>query len=707
MSDWGRALFDPRRLALVGASSKPGKLGYLFMRNLADGYAGELIPIHPSEATIFERRAYPTVSAVAGRVDLAVVVAPEQAVLAAIEDCVAAHVTAAVIVTGGFAESGPAGKALQDRIAATARAGGVRLVGPNCFGVINVHAGLNASLGMGLPEAGGVSLFTQSGAYGMAAFSRSREGGVGFAKVIAPGNKADLDETDIVTYLGADPATRVIALLLESIRDGAAFVEAVRRVTPFKPVVVLKTGRHAAAQRAAASHTDALAGDYRVASAALRQAGARLVDDGLSLLDVASALDVQPPLAGRRVAIITNSGGTGVELADLLEEEGLCVPALSDPLQAQIKTWIPAYGSATNPVDVTTDWPRFADMYGNTLRTLLASGEVDAVVPVLLQRSALMSEVSERVISEHRAARESGSPTAVHVCWVGPEGSEENRRRLLAAGIPCHPWAARTARTLAACRSLPAYDRPAIGAPLPLPAGADADGWLSPEATFETLNAAGLTFAPWHVADSADLAAAAAVELGFPVVLKAVRPGLVHKSDAGAVRIGVADESAVRAVAEDFERRLGAGPVLVQKQLGAGLELVIGAVRDPQFGPVVVVGLGGVWVEALDDVALRVAPFDENEANAMLHELRAAPLLDGARGKAPVDRPALARLLARLSIWIARAPWLATLDVNPIIATGAQLTAVDARVRIATELETRAGAAKEADSRVRIAAEVT
>jgi acetyltransferase len=376
-------------------------------------------------------------------------------------------VTAAVIVTGGFAESGAAGKTLQDRIAATARGGGVRLVGPNCFGVINVHAGLNASLGLGLPEPGGVSLFTQSGAYGMAAFSRSKEGGVGFAKVIAPGNKADLDETEVVAYLGADPKTRVIALLLESIRDGAAFVEAVRRVTPFKPVVILKTGRHGAAQRAAASHTDALAGDYRVASAALRQAGARLVEDGLSLLDVASALDLGPPLSGRRVAIVTNSGGTGVELTDLLEEQGLAVPALSEGLQREIETWIPAYGSAVNPVDVTTDWPRFATMYGNTLAALLASGEVDAVVPVLLQRSALMPEVTERVISEYAAARGAGSAVAVHACWVGPQGSEDNRRRLLGAGIPCHPWAARTARTLAACLAPARYDPPAIGAPLP------------------------------------------------------------------------------------------------------------------------------------------------------------------------------------------------------------------------------------------------
>jgi acyl-CoA synthetase (NDP forming) len=682
-TDWGRAVFNPRRIALIGASSKSGKLGNLLMRNL-DGYDGELFPVHPGEKEILGRKAYSTIREVPEPVDLALVAVPTERVLAAIEDCARAHTTAAVILTGGFAEAGDAGRSVQNQVVAAARNGGVRLIGPNCFGVINAHAGLNASIGIGLPTAGAVSLFTQSGAYGMAAFSRSKEEGIGFAKVIAPGNKVDLDEAEVVRYLGNDPDTHVIAMLLESITDGAAFLEAVRAVTSIKPVIVLKTGRNKTAQRAAGSHTAALAGNYRITAAALRQAGVRLVEDGLTLLDVAASLASQPPLRGNRIAIITNSGGTGVELTDLFEDEGLAVPQLSDELQATIRTSIPPYGSASNPIDVTTDWPRFAQMYGESVKALMASDEVDAVVPVLLQRSALMPEVTKRIIVEQENARAAGSRKPINVCWVAPEGAEENRRHLLSAGIPCHPWAARTARTVAKSRALKAQPVPPVGPPFPIPETADAAGWIDPETTFRLLTGAGVSFAAWRIVDDVSAVEAAAADVGFPCVLKAIRPALLHKSEAGAVRIGIADAARAREVAGEFETRLGPGQVLIQRQATPGLELAVGVMRDPQFGPAVLFGLGGIWIEALDDVAVRIAPFTGEEADSMFDELRGRTLLDGARGRPGVDRAALARLLATLSNWIARAPWLMELDINPIIADGTTLTAVDARLRIAT-----------------------
>jgi acetyltransferase len=624
------------------------------------------------------------VSEVPGPVDLAVIVVPATSTPAVLEDCASAGVRAAIIISGGFAEAGPDGRALQDRVAAIGRTAGIRLVGPNCFGVINVHAGLNASIGIGLPEAGGVSLFSQSGAYGMAAFSRSKDREVGFAKVIAPGNTVDLNEVDVLRYLGEDQQTRVIAMLLESIRDGAAFVEAARQVTPHKPVIVLKTGRGESGRRAAASHTAALAGDAAVGAAALRQAGVRLVTDGLTLLDVAAALDRQPAPRGGRVAVVTNSGGTGVELADLLEGEGMTVPRLSAGLQARLREHLPAHASTENPVDLTVDWERFPTMYGETIRALLDSDEIDVLIPVLLQRSALIPEVTDRVIAEVAAGRERGSTIPVHVCWVGPQEAEANRRRLLEAGIPCSPWAARTVRTLAGSRSFQVWPVPTVGEALALPGGADEDGWLPADESLRLVADAGVPVVPWRLVDSAAGAVQAARDLGSPVVLKAIGPDLVHKTEAGAVRLGLSDAAAVRVAARDLRRTTGPGPLLVQHQAGPGVELVIGAVFAPGFGTMVMAGLGGIWVEALGDVAMRLAPFGPDEAAAMLDELRGGALLDGGRGRPTIDRRSLACLIADVSAWVARAPWLRELDINPLIATGDGLVAVDARIRVAT-----------------------
>jgi acyl-CoA synthetase (NDP forming) len=683
MADWGRALFEPRRVALVGASAAPGKVGHVVLRNLLASWSGEVHPIHPTETEILGRPCRRSVSDVPGQVDLAVIVVPASAMPAVIEDCAAAGVGAAIIISGGFAEAGPAGRALQERVAAVARAGGIRIVGPNCFGVINVHGGLNASIGIGVPETGGVSLFSQSGAYGMAAFSRSKDGEIGFAKVIAPGNTMDLNEVDVLRYLGTDPRTRVIAMLLESIRDGAALVETARAITPRKPVIILKTGRGESGRRAATSHTAALAGDAAVATAALRQAGVRLVTDGLTLLDVAAALDRQPAPHGGRVAVVTNSGGTGVELADLLEAEGMTVPRLSAGLQARIRAHLPAHASTENPVDLTVDWERFPTMYGETIRALLDSGEVDALIPVLLQRSALIPEVTDRVIAEVTSARERGSTTPVHICWVGPQEAESNRRKLLAAGIPCAPWAARAARTLAGSRPLPVRAVPRSGSVLPVPTGADQDGWLPPEEALRLVAAAGVPVVPWRVVHSTEDAVVAAGELGYPAVLKAIRPDLIHKTEAGAVRLGLANAAVVRAAAHQLRRSLSSGALLVQHQASSGVELVIGAVHAPGFGSLVVAGLGGIWVEALDDVSMRLAPFGRAEATAMLDELRGRALLDGGRGGPPVDRRALAQMISGVSRWLARAPWLRELDINPLIATGDGFIAVDARIRVA------------------------
>lgn len=683
LGERGDALFSPASVALVGASETPGKLGRLLLDNLRRSFGGSIYPVHPSADRILDLKAHRSVRELSGLVDLAVIATPPYATPTVLEDCVAARVKVAVVLSGGFSETGEAGATLESRLGAIAREGGMRLVGPNCFGVIDVGSGLNASLGMGLPSPGGVSLVTQSGAYGMAAFSLSQEGHIGIRRILAPGNKADVDEVDALRWLVADPKTRVIALLLESIEDGEALIQGIRAAG--KPVVVLKSGRGPAAQRAAASHTAALANDARVATAALRQAGAHLVRDGLALLDTAAALDLQPPLAGPRVAIITNSGGTGVELTDLLEAEGLEVPALSEQLQRMIRGFLPQAGSAQNPVDVTTDWSRFPMMYGEALRALLACDEVDAVVLVLLQRSALSEAVAERVLAEAETARAAGRKTPVHVCWVAPSEGDPIRRRLTAGGIPCHPWPLRTARALAAC----------LGRPVAAPATSlqtscarpptDADGWIDTTHLFAELADAGLPVAPFRFAETAADAMRSAEAIGFPVVLKAIRPGLVHRSKAGAVRLDLGDASAVQNAYVELDKNLGRGPVLVQGQVAAGAEIMIGAKRDACFGMVLLVALGGIWVEALDDIAIRLLPVSADEALMMLDELAGQGVLNGLAGDLGVDRSVLAQLIAEVSRWTVDRPWIAELDLNPVVMSRHSAVIVDARLRAAIE----------------------
>jgi len=683
--EWIDALFHPRKIALIGASNQPGKVGHVIMRNLMDetaGYKGEIIPVHPTEETIQGIKAEKNVCDADSGIGLAIIVTPPDSVLPVLKDCALANIRAVVIITGGFAELGEEGEKLQSRITNLARSENMRLIGPNCFGVINTASGLNASIGLGLPGPGVISLVTQSGSYGMAAFSQSDDMFAGFSKVIALGNKADLDETDFLLALGSDPDTKVIAFFLESIKNGRAFYEAALNITPRKPVIVLKAGRGTAAQRAAGSHTAALTSDRVITDAALKQSGVIMVRDGRTLLNAAAALSNQSGLIGNRIGIITNSGGTGVELTDLLEEFGLEVPELSKPLQANIQNYIPAQGSATNPIDVTTQWPRFEEMYGKCLRELLESNEVDAVMPILLQRSALMPEVTNRIIKAVHEAREKGNEKPVHICWVAPDGANQNRKALMSAGIPCHQWAAQAARVLSATQMRAVNPAPDINAQRWKSAPESAPGWLKTDDAMALLKENGFQPAEWRIAVTPDEAVGAAGELGYPVVVKVEQADMLHKSDRGGVVLGCQNGMDVRGAFDQFDKTIGQGPVLVQKQSPPGIELFFGGRRDENFGAVITFGLGGIWVEALNDTALRLAPFGCKEASSMLKDLRGAQILDGFRGKPGLERKILEKMISDLSIWFAVNREVVEFDINPAIAIGENITIVDARIRI-------------------------
>ena len=381
------AVFEPRRVALVGASDRPGSVGRLLWDNLA-AFPGEVVPVSQS-ARVGGRLAYPDLRDVPGPVDLAVIATPAATVPGIVAAAAAKHVAAVIVLSAGFAEAGEAGAGLQADAVAAARAGGVRLVGPNCFGIQNAGLPLNASIAAGLPRGGGgVALVTQSGSYGMAVHALGQDEGLRVAKVFAAGNKADISDAELLAYLRDDPGTSVICLLLESITDARRFFTEACLATPRKPVIAVVGGRSGAGQRAAVSHTAALASDDAVRDAALRQAGVVRVRTGLQMLDAARALSSQPVPRGPRVAVVTNSGGTGVELTDLLADQGLTVPELSEPLQQELRAIMPGYASARNPVDMTPAWHLFATVYPAAVEMLARSGEVDVVVPVLLQRSA-------------------------------------------------------------------------------------------------------------------------------------------------------------------------------------------------------------------------------------------------------------------------------------------------------------------------------
>ena len=713
------AVFEPRRVALVGASDRPGSVGRLLWDNLA-GFPGEVLPVCPA-ATVGGKTAYADLRAVPGEVDLAVIATPAATVPGIIGAAARKGVRAAVVLSAGFAETGDEGAKLQADAVAAARAGGVRLVGPNCFGVQNADLPLNASIAAGTPRGGGgVTIVTQSGSYGMAVHALGRDEGLRVAKVFAAGNKADITDAELLGYLRQDPDTRVICLLLESITDARRFFTEARQTTPHKPVIAVVGGRTGEGQRAAVSHTAALGTDDAIRDAALRQAGVVRVRTGLQALDGARALASQPIPRGPRIAVVTNSGGTGVELTDLLADEGLAVPELSGQLQAKLRELLPEYGSARNPVDMTPAWRLFTTVYPAAIEMLARSGEVDAVVPVLLQRSA-SPEVAAAVRDAVGRLRADGVPVPVYVCWVAPRDADQHAEVLQEAGVPCFAWPERTARAVgtavrcggrmrqsvqdaatAGRAAVPHTEEPVRDGVPAAAARADhrpperyavirrsprsappwelpAHGLVDAQVARELLVSAGIPVIKTVRCRSAETAVAAAGRVGYPVVAKVDHPELIHKSDVGGVRLGLDDEAAVRAAVADLLGLAEGAGVLLQRQ-HEGFELLVGGLRDREFGPVVMAGLGGVLVEAWRDVQMAVAPVGEPEAVALLRSLRGAAIFGGLRGSPPVDLGPVADVIVRISDLMVGKPGIAELDLNPVRAGATGCVAVDWRV---------------------------
>jgi acetyltransferase len=669
------ALFAPRALAVLGASRDPAKLGHRLLQNVkASGFAGAVYPVNPSGQGILGYATVPAVEALPHGLDLALVSLPAPAVPAAIKALAARGARTAVVLSSGFGEVDEGGRSTQAALLATARESGLRLVGPNCMGVYSAPARLNGTYFWDLPaRPGGVSIVSQSGAYGGLIFRHLGSRGLGVARFLSIGNQVDVDVAEAIEWLVDDPATALIGCFVESLRDGRRFVAAAQRAHGRKPVVVLKGGRSDAGRRAAGSHTGALVGSYAIFQAACGRAGAALAEETDEFFDAIETLTVvgEARPAAARVAVITVSGGPSVVAADCAERSGLEVPPLAETTRSRLRALLPPFAAVSNPVDLT---PQVAPAsIAPAVRLIFADPAIAGVVAVNVGLD--IAEFAEAIAA---VSRESAKPAVAFVADA-PAITE----RLRAGRIPVLSGPERAVRAWRALwQTRPRRaEGPGSGNVVPTdlrPLLATSRGPLPYRLARRVLESSGLRFCREALAAAPDEAVAAADGLGYPVALKVDAPGLLHKDEVGGVRLGLRDAAAVRAACADLRARLGEVAFVVQEQVGRGTELLLGARRDESFGPVVALGAGGVMAETIRDVALRLAPVPADEARAMLDEGALRRLLAGGRGRPPIEADVVAEAVRALGLLVAGEPRIQEVELNPVIAAGRDLVAVDA-----------------------------
>jgi acetyltransferase len=690
MPDPLQAFFHPSGVALIGASSNPTKLSYGVLRNLAtQGYAGQIYPVNPKGGEILGLKVYPSVADTPDPVDLAVIILSPERTVQALDECGQRGIRAAVLVASGFGEIGSRGRERETQLLDVARRHGIRFIGPNGIGVLDSYSLANTTFLRSMPKQGAIGLVSHSGAICGAVLDWAEEVGVGFSRIVSLGNQVDLDMADAIESLRADPHTQVVAAYVEGLPDGRRFVKTARQLTAEKPLVVLKAGRTPSGTRAVASHTGALAGADRAFQAACLRAGAIPVEDLEELMDASIALAYQEPPSGPRMAILTNAGGPAAVGADALDRQGLELANLSEEAQARLREVCPRGTMTGNPVDMLGGAQ--PAHYTAALKALLGSPEVDGVMAVFVpQALTAPSEIAEAV---GQAASESKKP--VVCCIFGGAGVTAAARTLHGYCIPHVLTPARAARGLRVLwqfgqvRARPALDlKPAAGVhrdravALIQSALAEGERVLNSQRGSELATAYGLRVPLSGLASSAEEAVALAEQWGYPVALKRVAPGVVHKNDGGGVAVGLTDAGTVR---EAFARVVGPGEKgFVQRMAPKGLEVIIGAQRDGQFGPLAMFGLGGTYVEVLRAVAFRLAPLSAQEAREMVAETAAGRLLQGVRGQLPGDLDGVVEALLLVGQMMADLPQVAEVDLNPLIVApaGEGAWAVDVRIAL-------------------------
>ena len=693
-----RSFLEPHSVAVIGASRRRGTVGGAILRNvLAAEFTGAVYAVNPHSEVVQSLPAYASVSAIPAPIDLAVVVVPADGVLAVARDCAAAGVRALLVISSGFAETGAAGAQRQAELLAICRQSGMRVIGPNCLGVLNTAStvGLNATFAPTPARPGSVGFMSQSGGLGIAIIEAASRLGIGLSSFVSVGNKADLSGNDMLCYWEQDPSTEVALLYLESFGNPRKFARIARRFARRKPLLAVKSGRSSAGARATSSHTGALlsASDVTV-DALFTQAGVIRADTLHELFAVASLLTTQPLPRGDRVAIVTNAGGPGIMCADACQADGVEVSELSDETQARLLEFLPAGASARNPIDMIAT--ASAEHYRRTLQTLVELDACDAIlaifVPPLVTEAVDVAQAIREV-----AETEPGVPiAAVFMSSEGPPAE------LAANGVrvPGYEYPEDAARAVALAAKHGSW-RAQPEAPAPVPAGtrpaqaaavisaglAQGPGWLPQPAVHELLKCYGLPMVPTRFVADADAAVVAAAELGEPVALKATAQGLVHKTEAGAVRLGLRSGEDVRAAVAEIEASVRAAghalsALVVQPMIGGGVEMIVGVVSDPSFGPVLACGAGGTTAELLRDISVRITPLSALDPGEMLRALRSFPLLQGYRRAPACDVPAIEDVLLRVSAMVEAHPEIVELDCNPLIAGPRGALIVDARVRV-------------------------
>ncbi len=690
-------VFYPSAVAVIGASRDAHSIGGRLFTNLINGdFTGPVFPVNPKADVVRSVKAYKSILDVPGRVDLAFIVVPSRFVNAVVQECVAKGVRGLVVISAGFSETGAAGGQLEDELMQTVRDAGMRMVGPNCMGLINMDSAIsmNGQFGPLSPPAGNVAMSSQSGALGIAILDYATQLNIGISTFISIGNQADISGDDLLLYWESDPGTDVILLYMESFGNPRRFARAARRITKKKPIVAVKSGRTAAGARAASSHTGSLASVDSAVDTLFKQAGVIRTDTLTQLFDVTSLVANQPLPQGSRVGILSNAGGPGILAVDALEANGLEVVEFSDELKGKLQEFLAADASVTNPVDmIASAGPA---EYAACIDTLLTSDEIDALMTIYIPAAPEGAE--EMAMTIRDAAFEHHGEKTFLTVYMSSGGAP----RLFSSGdkrIPTFPFPEQAAFALSraveyqkwrqkdegAIVELDGVDAAVARAAVEAALDRDSTGWLDPDEVATVLGAYGLAMPQSAVAESADDAVAKAAAMSGPVVLKVISEAALHKSDVGGVVLNVEGEAAVRD-AYDAVTSAVADPegALIQQYVEGGHEVLIGMTEDPNFGPLIVFGLGGVFVELIGDVAFRIHPLTDIDAAEMISEVKSSQLLAGYRGGAAGDVPAVEDALLRVSALVADLPEIVEMDLNPVKVAepGRGLSVVDARIKV-------------------------